>query len=445
MVNKTKEPVNCYVDVTQLVHWDGKLTGIPRVMYELSIRFSNEGNVRFVSWVKELKSYCEIDFPRTLAENHIHYITKDQEFMPKPVNSETRTIPATTNTTNSKKAIKKALNKAIDSTKYIRGGAPARIRSQISKAKARSYKKITLSTNDSVFIPWGEWWDKNFLSMIVRAGKAGAKISTIIHDVGPMVVPHLSGNSASLADYCSTVVPVSDMVFVNSQYTKKTLVDWLKRHQLNVPPISVFKIGDNFERKESKKPDNKVFAESGLNGGDFILTVGTVELKKNHIFYYYVYKLAAERGIELPKLVIAGRRGYGTETNIDLMMKDPALKDKFVFQFNTSDEELAWLYENTKFSLFASFYEGWGMPLAESLFHGTPVISARSTSLVEIGEGIIDRFTQASTDECLAAVMKMLDQDYLKSKRQAVSTYNPSLWQDAYNTITRTMIEEGIL
>lgn len=446
MANKRNSSTNCYIDVTQLVHWDGKLTGIPRVMYELAVRFSDEDNVRFVSWVRELKNYCEIDFPRTLSENTITYIVNGDAYEARSVHQD-RAAGGNLDTSSATPTdmLKKVANKAIDSTKYIRGGAPARIRQQIARLRVRNYKQVDLGSGDSIFIPWGEWWDKNFLKMIVGASEKGTKVSTIIHDIGPMVVPHLSGNSASLADYCSTVVPVCDQVFVNSQYTKNTLKEWLREHDLKTPPITVFTIGDNFEHKTPHKPTSKPFIESGLVGGDFILTVGTIELKKNHIFYYYVYRLAQERGIELPKLVIAGRRGHGTETNIDMMMSDPALKDKFVFLFDTSDEELAWLYENTMFSVFASFYEGWGMPLAESLFHGTPVISAQSTSLVEIGDGVIDRFTQASTDECLALIEKMLDKEYLASKRQQVSAYRPALWEDAYATISKKMIEEEML
>lgn len=175
------------------------------------------------------------------------------------------------------------------------------------------------------------------------------------------------------------------------------------------------------------------------------MTVGTVELKKNHIFYYYVYKLARERGIVLPPLVIAGRKGWGTDTNIEIMQTDPELKDKFIFSFDTSDEELAWLYENTRFSVFASMYEGWGLPLAESLFHGVPVISASSTSLLEIGDGLIDRFTQASTDECLAAIETMLGDDYVAQKRSQVKGYQPATWDACYGEIAATLSKKEMI
>src|SRR5689334_4911906 len=59
---------NTYVDVTQLIHWQGFVAGIPRVMYELSRRFSSDENtnVVYVSWVKEVGYYCEVDFFDTM-------------------------------------------------------------------------------------------------------------------------------------------------------------------------------------------------------------------------------------------------------------------------------------------------------------------------------------------------------------------------------------------
>lgn len=434
MVNKDQKKDiagTCYVDVTQLVHWSGKLTGIPRVMYELAVRFSNEPNVKYVSWVRQLGVYCEVDYETSIAQREgLSYAGSS------PVDSKGRVLA----TSRMSHLAKRVATKAVNGTKYIHKAAPDKIREIVFVRKARSYKRVNLGLGDSVFIPWGEWWDKNFLDMLVEAAGRGAKLSTFIHDVGPMVAPHLSGNSASLADYCATVVPVCEEVFVNSKFTRDTLKSWLLQNKYEVPQITAVILGDDFAYNTAVRPKDKAFKEAGLNGGDYILTVGTVELKKNHIFYYYVYKLAAERGVDLPPLVIAGRHGWGTETNIRIMKTDPELKHKFVFLSDVSDEELAWLYANTQFSLFASMYEGWGLPLSESLFHGVPAISARSTSLIEIGEGVVDRFTQASTDECLSAMQQMLDPKYRVEKRNQIKkAYKPATWDKCYEDIKKEL------
>jgi glycosyltransferase involved in cell wall biosynthesis len=55
-----------------------------------------------------------------------------------------------------------------------------------------------------------------------------------------------------------------------------------------------------------------------------------------------------------------------------------------------SDKELAALYTNAKCSLVLSSYEGFGLPVLESLACGTQVLCARNSSLVEAGGGVVD-------------------------------------------------------
>ena len=54
----------------------------------------------------------------------------------------------------------------------------------------------------------------------------------------------------------------------------------------------------------------------------------------------------------------------------------------------TSDAELAWLYAQASFTLYPSWYEGWGLPLSESLAHGKTFIASDTSSLPEAGQGL---------------------------------------------------------
>ncbi len=49
------------------------------------------------------------------------------------------------------------------------------------------------------------------------------------------------------------------------------------------------------------------------------------------------------------------------------------------------DEELSLLYEKSYFTVYPSWYEGWGLPVAESLAHGKFCLAANGTSLREAG------------------------------------------------------------
>ena len=81
---------------------------------------------------------------------------------------------------------------------------------------------------------------------------------------------------------------------------------------------------------------------------------------------------------------------------------------KIVIQRKITDKELAVLYTNAQCSLMLSSYEGFGLPVLESLACGTQVICARNSSLVEAGGDIVDYIDDMDVD---AIASKMMDYD----------------------------------
>jgi glycosyltransferase involved in cell wall biosynthesis len=73
-----------------------------------------------------------------------------------------------------------------------------------------------------------------------------------------------------------------------------------------------------------------------------------------------------------------------------------------------SDKELAALYTNAKCSLVLSSYEGFGLPVLESLACNTQVICARNSSLIEAGGDIVDFLDKM---EVVTIAQKMLSYD----------------------------------
>lgn len=429
-----------YVDVTQLAHWQGNMTGIPRVMNELAIRFRRtDSDARFVVWVKEIQSLCEIDLDKTLSRRGqgIAYLHVGEELSAAAPESTGHAASGRAPSGGIKHVMVRAAKVGLSQTKRVSPRVARSVEWRAQQARMRNYKRAEFAKGDVLFIPWGEWWDSNFTDCLVRHhGQDGVRLVQIIHDIGPTAHPQFFEQvEISPEVYNAKIVPIADLVLANSKNTKLELEVWLKQQKLHIPKIVVFRLGDDIKISKPVKPNDELFKQSGLKGNDFLLMVGTIELKKNHLLLYYVYKLAEVRGIKLPKFVIAGRRGWMSDAAYALLTKDPEIKDSFIFQLDKTDEELSWLYSHCLFTVLPSLYEGWGIPIAESVARGVPCLASNFGSMNEVAEGYVARFCPVSTDECLTAIQKMLDPATLKKACEHVSKYKQFSWDDSFKQV----------
>lgn len=439
------EKYKLYYDVTQLVHLRGNMTGIPRVMNELAIRFRQQNpDAVFVAWVKEVQAMCELDLDKTLSHRGegIEYLHNGEQTA-VAVASKAPGVALDGKKNIVRRAAVKAAKKGISGVARLDDRLARRLEARAKHLHMSRYKRANFKNGDILFIPWGEWWDKNFTDYLVTShNECGVRLVQIIHDIGPTAYPQFFEQvDMSPEDYNAKILPIADLVLANSKTTKDDLTSWLRQQKLHVPKIEVFRLGDDIKVNKPSKPTDEIFKQSGLKGEDYLLMVGTIELKKNHLMLYYVYKLAKVRGITLPKFVIAGRRGWLSNAAYALLTKDPEIKDSFIFQLDKSDEELSWLYSHCLFTVLPSLYEGWGIPIAESVARGVPCLASNFGSMNEVAEGYVTRFCPVSSDECLAAIQKMLDPATLKKAREHVRKYKQFSWDDSFNQVSAYLKE----
>jgi glycosyltransferase involved in cell wall biosynthesis len=428
------------IDVTQLVHWPGRLTGIPRVVEELARRFPSTGKTTvYVSWVKELGAFCEIDFNATLAirGNGIEYRLRTQETDASEGSPAVAVeTPVEASQLSKIQATKILAKKIVRRLKLEKIPIVERVRRGRYLKMMQNYRQVTIQKDDIVFIGAGEWWDKAFIAYLEDAHAKEAKIVQVSHDLLPITAPQFSGHATeSLSNYNRHIFPISSLVLSVSRATKQDIVTWLTREGLPIPPIEVFRLGEDFTKNAPVKPKSEDFVSTGLKGSDFILTVGTIEARKNHALLYYTYKLAKARGIKLPKLLIVGRRGWKTDDIYGYMTQDPDTKDLLIPLHDIADAELSWLYDNCLFTVFPSQCEGWGMPIAESITRGVPVIAGNVSSMAEIAPDFTVSFSPNSTDELLDAIIRLLDSEVLAAQKKHIRDYRPTTWDDSFDQV----------
>jgi glycosyltransferase involved in cell wall biosynthesis len=130
-------------------------------------------------------------------------------------------------------------------------------------------------------------------------------------------------------------------------------------------------------------------ALAALGQRPFAIAVSTIQVRKNFDLLYRLWqKFAIDGRQDPPHLVIVGREGFGSADLLHLIRNDPWVARTVTVLNDASDAELAWLYDNCAFTLYPSWYEGWGLPLSESLAYGKTFIASDRSSLPQAGQGL---------------------------------------------------------
>lgn len=409
-------PKKIYIDVTQAYNWKGKATGIIRVMDELSIRFQKDKRFVpiYIVWNHSKKNFVIVDFAESYAGRN--------KIKNGKIKNNTRKIKL-------KIPLSRTISKAFAKSKRVfMGGAD---------------EFIYLETEDNAlyFLPHGGVWeDKNYLLHLKELKKNNyIKIAALIYDFSPVLEPQFCHPNIveTFSNYMNDSISVMDLLISISKNTTKDAIKWGSNNNLkSFPQTDLIRLGEEINESKPVRPDNK-----NIIPGKFIICVGTIEARKNHIGLYLAYKMAHKKGIDLPNIVIVGRRGWHADDVYNNITRDIEISNKFILLHDASDRELEWLYENALFSVYPSFYEGWGLPVAESLRNGLPCLASNASSIPEIGGGLVEYFSPYSPEQIMQKIeFYYHDTISLDKKRKIIkSKYSPTSWDETYKQLLKIL------
>jgi glycosyltransferase involved in cell wall biosynthesis len=122
--------------------------------------------------------------------------------------------------------------------------------------------------------------------------------------------------------------------------------------------------------------------DEGLAAQPYFVICGTIEPRKNHLLILNLWReLARLYGPATPKLIVAGARGWENENIVDMLERCPAIRNHVIEAAGLSTPSLKRLIDNARAVLMPSFAEGYGLPVAEALTAGTPVLASNLPSL----------------------------------------------------------------
>lgn len=143
----------------------------------------------------------------------------------------------------------------------------------------------------------------------------------------------------------------------------------------------------------------------------FILYVGALEANKNVLNLIRAYKKADP---SMP-LVIVGR-GENYKKLMEKEILDLGINENVLFLDYVPLKDLPGLYQNAYLFVFPSFFEGFGLPIVEAMFSGTPVITTKGSCFPEAGGPNTIYVDPHGPEELCEAIKKVLDSPSLRQK-----------------------------
>jgi len=168
-----------------------------------------------------------------------------------------------------------------------------------------------------------------------------------------------------------------------------------------------------------------------------ILCVGSHELHKNHLAVLHAAELLWREGQEF-ELMFIGGPGWDTR-GFDRRVAELVGRGRHLTNLGSVGDDRLWpLYREAMFTVFPSLHEGFGLPVAESLACGTPVITTCYGSTEEIAARGGCLLADPRDDHDLVTAMRTLltdDEVYSRLRREARAvvprtwdTYAAELW-----------------
>lgn len=279
----------------------------------------------------------------------------------------------------------------------------------------------------------------NLSAPIMRAlASAGLARAVLIHDLIPLDHPAYTrpGTPERFRALLGAALR-AEAILVNSHATAARL----HAHAAAPPPVTVAPLGvERLDLPRVTPPPAPRF-----------LCIGTIEPRKNHALLLDLWEemQRTRRPEAIPHLVLIGRRGWANEAVFRRLDRSPVMGTTVHEAGAVDDAALARLMAGAKAVLFPSFAEGFGLPLAESLAAGVPVIAADLPALRETGGDVPDYLGPDDP----AAWQAMIDAyaapgSPVRAAQEArLAAWSPPTWDDHFaivdNVLETILVQSG--
>jgi glycosyltransferase involved in cell wall biosynthesis len=295
--------------------------------------------------------------------------------------------------------------------------------------RARSAPTATINSLDTlVFL--GALWINDALMLAARDAQAkGAKIVDLLYDLTPvMQTGHTAGVNKLFERYLTLIAHTATRVPAISQSSRRDFEAWCSEQGFICPPGQATGLPCGITPEQFPQKGECPWPRP------YVLFVGTIESRKNHLLALNTWRrLISDLGsANVPDLVCVGRLGWHANEFLKEYTFTKGLNGKVaLLTGSVTDAELAALYAHAEFTFYPSNYEGWGLPISESIAFGKVPVVADNSSLREAGGEHAIYFDSGDVNAAAAAIVEQL----AHPKKIQLQGEQDTTWQSVAETV----------
>jgi len=158
----------------------------------------------------------------------------------------------------------------------------------------------------------------------------------------------------------------------------------------------------------------------------YILSVGTIEPRKNQLALLQALHL---KEIKVP-VVFVGKQTTSYTTEMNRFIEENDMEKQVKFLSNIPESDLAALYQTAILSVYISVFEGFGLPVIESMACGCPVVTSSVSVLPETAGEAAVLCNPAKVEEIAQKVLLLLENEEFRNEiinkgKQRANLFHP--------------------
>ncbi len=241
--------------------------------------------------------------------------------------------------------------------------------------------------------------------------------------------------------WLENLLPQVDFAVAISRKSQADLDEYLRDHGTRLHSLRKrlgnFPLGMKLDECDTSGPIRphvrEAMAASG--GAKPFLIVCTVEPRKNHALLLDAFETVRQR-IPHAKVCIVGRYGWASEQIVERMTSHPEYGRGLHWLSDLGDTELDYCYRHAGAFVFPSLYEGFGLPIVESLCHGLTTLVSDIPAHHEVGRDFCRYFSPQSAGELAQLMLGCLGVEPLPPVRP-ITEFQPVEWLDSARHLLR--------